>query len=137
MMVTNGMRKSPIKCIILFNRSVLITTEYAAAIPRINGHISANASSTHFEANSCEVYALTSSITAIRVTAHMTVPIIFDFFVLVISKFSVKKRGRVRLKKSRISFPALPKDIFTNIPFRLRVLINLTNYNTFFQKNNL
>ena len=75
---------------------------------------------------------MTSSITAIRVTAHMTVPIIFDFFVLVISKFSVKKRGRVRLKKSRIAFPALPKDIFTNIPFRVRVSINLTNYNTFF-----
>ena len=134
-MVTNGIKNSPIKCQTLFSLSVLITTEYAAAIPRINGHISAKASSSHFEANSCEVYAFTSSITVMRVTAHITAPIIFERFELFISKFSLIKQGSVCLKKRRMLFPAFRKDIFINIPFRVRGLI-YTNYNTFFQKNN-
>ena len=134
-MVTNGIKNSPMKCHALFSLSVLITTEYAAVIPRINGHISAKASNSHFAVNSCEVYALTSSITATRVTAHITAPIIFERFELFISKLSLIKQGSVCLKKRRILFPAFPKDIYINIPFRLRGFI-YTNYNTYFQKNN-
>ena len=102
--MTNGIKKSVMKCHTLFNLSVLITTEYAATMPRINGHISAKAKMSHFAANSCEVYALTSNITAMRVTAHITAPIIFERFELFISKFSLIKQGRVCLKKRRILF---------------------------------
>ena len=111
-MVTKGISSIKTICHILLKRSFLILTENAAVKPKIKGHKSAKASRSHLEENSCEVYAPTSSITAIRVIRQITEPTIFERFEDLTSKFALKNTGIFILKKSKILFHAFPKNIY-------------------------
>ena len=111
-MVIKGISSIKTICHILLNKSFLIIIEKAAVKPKIKGQKSAKASKSHFDANSCEVYAPTSSITAIRVTKQITEPMIFERLVDVTSKFVLKNSGNIILKKSIILFHTFPKNIY-------------------------
>ena len=59
-------------------------TVYAAVSPKIKGQSNAKARRSHFAAKSCDVYAPTSSMTAISVTKQIAEPTIFERLVDVI-----------------------------------------------------
>ena len=129
--VTKGINSINTKCHISLNSLFFIRTEYVQVSPKIKGQSRAKASRSHFAENSCEVYAPTSSITAISVTKQTTEPTIFERLVDVASKLFFTNSGNLVLKKLRTLFHIFLKNILSAF------LSRNNNYTTFFQKNNL
>ena len=106
--VIKGIKNIKAKCQISLSRLFVILILNAVTAAKINGQIKAKASKSHFAENSCEVKALTLKTTNNKLASPITIPVILDRLVEVISKIFLSEEAN-----------QLCENIAANIMFRV------------------